>query len=323
MKKLSIVAIVLSLIAIGGQVFIFATQKEDPDEVYRQAMQADYRVYAPVLPDTLFFCGEPIPLDTYYVREALDRELLVNLYWQSNALLWMKRAGRYFPEIEPILRRNNIPSDMKYLCVIESGLTNATSPAKAQGYWQFMKTTGQRFGLEITEEVDMRNDIEQSTEAACKYLKALHDRFGSWVSAAAAYNCGEGGLNSRLTRQGVNNYFDVRLPNETMRYVYRILAAKLLMTHPQDYGFYIRESDLYPVLPFVTDTLRGQNVDLNAYAKLHGTNYKMLREFNPWLQTEKLTNKNNRTYVVKLPTRDGLSVRKMRRKQSNDLVKSL
>ena len=302
MKKLSIIAIILSLIAIGGQVFVFATQKDSDDVTYKKALQTDYRVYAPVLPDTLRFAGEKVPLETYYVREALDRELMVNMYWQSNMLLWMKRANRYFPVIEPILKENGVPEDFKYLCVIESGLTNATSPAKAQGYWQFIKATGQRYGLEITDEIDMRNDLEASTRAACAYLKSMYSRFGSWTAAAAGYNCGEAGLSSRMSKQSVDSYYDVRLNAETSRYVFRILAVKLIMQHPQDYGFYIRKRDLYPQVPFKTVQLSGQNVDLYDFALKNGTTYKMLRELNPWLQTDKLINKGNKTYTVKIPS---------------------
>ena len=301
MKKLSIAAIVLASIAVVGQIFVFATHKEDSNDTYRKALQSDYRVYAPVLPDSIDFCGESVPTDVFYVREALERELMVNMYWQSNMLQCMKRAGRYFPIIEPILKRNGVPADFRFLCVIESGLTNATSPAKAQGFWQFIKATGQRYGLEITDEVDMRNDITASTEAACRYLKSLHARFGSWTAAAAAYNCGEAGLSSRMTRQDATSYYHTYLNRETTRYVYRILAVKLIMEHPKDYGFYLRQRDLYSPVPTTEVELTGQNVDLYSFARTRGTSYKMLRELNPWLQTDKLVNKQNRTYKVALP----------------------
>lgn len=323
MKKLSIVAIVLSVIAIAGQVFIFATQKETDDATYTKARQADYRVYAPVLPDTLTFAGERVPMDVYYVREALDRELMVNMYWQSNMLLWIKRAGRCFPVIEPILKKNGVPSDFKYLCVIESGLTNATSPAKAQGYWQFLKGTGQTYGLEVNDDVDMRNSLERSTEAACRYLKAAYRRFGSWSAAAAAYNCGEGGLSSRMDKQGVKSYYDTRLNAETSRYVYRILAVKLIMQHPQDYGFYVRKCDLYPPIPFTEAELKGQNVDLYDYARQHGTTYKMLRELNPWLNNDKIANKQGKTYTVKLPVADGTKQKTVQKQRSAEMVTRL
>ncbi len=309
MKKLSIIAIILSCIAIGGQVFVFATQKENNDAVYTKALQSSYRIFAPVLPDTLDFAGEMVPMQAYYVRECLDRELMVNMYWQSNMLLIMKRAGRYFPTIEKILKEEGVPEDFKYLCVIESGLTNVTSPAKASGYWQFLKATGQSYGLEISDEIDMRWDIEASTHAACRYLKSARARFGNWTSAAASYNCGESGLQKRLQKQDVTSYYDVRLNNETTRYVYRILAMKLIMQHPQSYGFYVRQCDLYQPIKTTTVSLSGQNVDLYQWCKSQGISYKVLRELNPWLQTETLTNKTNKTYQVKVPVKGALTAR--------------
>lgn len=309
MKKLSIIAIILSTIAICGQIFVFASQKETSDEVYSKAFQSSYKIYSPVLPDTLDFAGEKVPMQTSYVRECLDRELLVNMYWQSNLLLYMKRAGRFFPVIEPILKEEGVPDDFKYLCVIESGLTNVTSSAGASGYWQFLKSTGQKYGLQIDDEIDMRWNIEESTHAACRYLKSAYRRFGSWTSAAASYNCGEAGLQKRLEKQSVDSYYEVRLPNETTRYVYRILAVKLLLQHPQQYGFYLRQCDLYHPIKCATVTLSGQNVDLYQWCADHHTTYKVLREFNPWIQTETLKNKAGKTYSVKIPSRQALSSR--------------
>ena len=306
MKKLSIVAIILASLAIVGEIFIYASPKEDSDEVQTRAIMHDYRVYAPVIPDTMTFCGERVPLETYYVRESLDNELIVNMYRQSSTVLYFKRATRYFPTIESILKKNNIPEDMKYLCVIESGLTNATSPANAQGFWQFISSSGKTYGLAINDDVDMRNDLEASTEAACKYLRSLYNRFHSWTAAAAAYNCGENGLARRMASQNTNNYYDLRLNTETGRYVYRILAMKQIMQHPQQYGYFIRHCDTYPIIPPRTVTLSGQNVDLYQFAQKNNTSYKMLRTLNPWLQTDKLKNKANKSYQVKLPTDKGL-----------------
>ncbi|MCQ2278903.1 MAG: lytic transglycosylase domain-containing protein [Bacteroidales bacterium] len=301
MKRLSIIAICLSAVAIVGQIFVFATDKSNDDEIYRKALQANYRVYSPVIPDTVDFCGEKVPLNTFYVKESLDREILSNTYFQSNMMLCLKRANRYFPIIEPILKKNGVPDDFKYLAVIESNLTNATSPAKAQGIWQFMKATATSYGMEVNDDIDMRNNIEVATEAACKYLKSAYNRFGSWTSAAASYNCGEGGLNSRLTSQGVRSYYDVRINAETSRYVYRIIAVKLIMSHPQQFGYYVRKCDLYPQIPTRTVELSGQNVNLVSFAKQNGTTYKMLRELNPWLVNDKVTNKMGKTYQVKIP----------------------
>lgn len=305
MKKLSIVAIILASLAIAGEAFIFAAPKEDSDDLQRKAIMHDYRVYAPVVPDSMTFAGERVPLETYYVREALDNELIINMYRQSATLQYFKRANRYFPVIEPILKKNGIPEDLKYLCVIESGLTNATSPAKAQGFWQFIQSTGTRYGLMVNDEIDMRNDLTASTEAACKYLKSLYNRFHSWSAAAAAYNCGENGLARRMESQDIQSYYDIRLNSETGRYVYRILAMKLIMQHPQQYGYFVRHCDLYPPIPTRVASLSGQNVDLYQFAKNNNTTYKMLRELNPWLQTDNLKNKAGKTYAVRLPVENG------------------
>lgn len=307
MKKLSIIAIILASVAIAGEAFIFATRKDKNEEeaLHTRAIRADYRVYAPSIPDTLYFCGERVPLNLWYVREGLDRELVSNMYYQSSTLFNIKRATRVFPTIERILREEGVPQDMKYLCVIESSLQNVTSPAGAGGYWQFMKATGQKYGLEISDEIDMRNDLEASTHAACRYLKSLKARFGGWTEAAAAYNCGENGLEKRLANQQQQSYYELHLNKETQRYVYRILALKLIMQHPQDYGYTVRRCDTYPELPYEEVTLSGQNVDLVQFAIDNGTTYKMLRTMNPWITTDNLKNKTGKSYKVRIPTKKG------------------
>lgn len=309
MKRLNIAAIVLSCIAIGSSIFIYATQKEQPEEVHQKAIMAGYHVYAPPLPDSYTLFGEKVPLDTYYVRESLDRELISNMYLQSKMVLWLKRANRYFPEIERILKEEGVPEDFKYLCVAESGLENVTSPAKASGFWQFMEATGKSYGLEINGEIDMRWNLEQSTHAACKYLKNAYRRFGNWTAAAASYNCGEGGLESRMKKQDADSYYHTRLNTETTRYVYRIMAIKMIMQQPQKFGYQLRQRDLYPAIDCTTVELKGMNVDLYQWAKANGISYKMLRELNPWLQTDKLVNKSNKTYEVKIPTKEGRGAR--------------
>ena len=305
MKKLSIIAIILASVAIAGEAFIFATHKEQAEEVHARAIRADYRIYAPSIPDTLTFAGEKVPLNIYYVREGLDRELVSNMYYQSNTLFNIKRATRYFPTIERILKEEGVPQDFKYLCVIESGLQCVTSPAGAQGWWQFMKATGQKYGLEINDDVDMRNHLERSTRAACRYLKDLRARFGNWTAAAAAYNCGENGLERRFANQHQSSYYDLYLNRETSRYVYRILTLKLIMQHPQDYGYYVRRCDTYPQIPTTEVELSGQNLDIVQFAIDNGTSYKMLRTLNPWIATDTFKNKAGKTYKVLIPTKKG------------------
>ncbi len=307
MKKLAITAIILASMAIAGEVFIFATRKEkdEQEKIHTRAIRAGYHIYAPTLPDTLTLAGERVPMNLYFVRESLDRELVSNMYYQSSTLFIIKRATRVFPTIERILKEEGVPQDMKYLCVIESGLQNATSPAGAQGYWQFMKSTGQKYGLEINDEVDQRNDLEASTRAACRFLKELRRRLGGWAEAAAAYNCGEAGLNKRRDKQQQRSYYELYLNSETQRYVYRLLAMKLILQHPQDYGFHVRRCDTYPELPYTEVKLTGRNVDLCQFAIDNGTTYKLLRTMNPWLTTDTLKNKEGKTYTVRIPTQKG------------------
>lgn len=308
-RTLCIAAIVLSVAAIGGEIFIYASQRENPEVLHQKAIRAGYHIYSPTIPERVDFCGERVPIETFYVRESLDRELTANMYMQSSMLNYIKRAARCFPTIERILKEEGVPEDFKYLCVAESGLANVTSPAKASGYWQFMKATGVSYGLEINDEVDMRWDLEASTAAACKYLKAAYRRFGSWTAAAASYNCGEGGLESRMKKQEAASYYDTRLNTETTRYVYRIVAIKTIMQNPQAYGFHVRKCEQFPEIPCTTVELKGQNVDIYQFCKDHGVTYKMLRELNPWLQTDRLTNKGNKTYKVKIPTAEGRTMR--------------
>jgi hypothetical protein len=319
-NRFLVLGMILAAGLLAGGILICSSQKEDSDEMWRKAISRDYRVYASVIPDTLSFAGERVPLNTYYVREALDNELIVNMYRQSSTVMYFKRANRYFPIIEPILKRNGIPDDFKYLCVIESGLTNATSPAKAQGFWQFIPSTGSRYGLEINDEVDMRDDLVSATEAACRYIRSLYNRFHSWTAAAAAYNCGENGLARRIEKQQTSVYYDLWLNSETSRYVYRILAMKAIMENPRQYGYFLRKCDLYPPVPTRTVTLEGQNVDLYDFARDNKTSYKVLRMLNPWIKTDMLKNKSKRTYKVLLPSEGTQYSTMMKGKRNTEMI---
>jgi len=248
------------------------------------------------------YCNELLPND-FDVRERLDRELLVNSYWQSNTVLSIKRANRYFPIIERIFNEQGIPADMKYLAVAESNLTNAVSPAKAKGVWQFMKPTAKEYGLEVNDEVDERYHLERSTLAAAKYLKYLRNRFGTWIDAAAAYNVGPTRYARTIKNQG-GTYFDLNLNSETSRYVFRLVAIKEILSNPQDFGFYIEPNELYPPLDnnVITIDISESVTDWSAFARQHGVSYRTLKIYNPWLVDRKLTVKNNR-YQVKIPRR--------------------
>lgn len=279
----------------------YSTSSTGSDLDHRQRFNDGYKVFSLTLPNQLTFCGEPVPMDRIDVRERLDRELLVNTYWQSNTLLAHKRANRWFPLIESILQREGVPDDMKYLALVESNFTNVVSPAGAAGYWQFMKETGQNHGLEVNGEVDERYNVEKSTVAACKYLKTAYKKYGSWALASASYNLGLGGVDKQLGRQKKEDYFDLLLPEETSRYVFRILAMKEIIREPERYGFHLRSRDLYP--PYKTRSLevKGPIEDIAAFAMRHNTDYKTVKLLNPWLRDTKLTNKEGRTYAILLP----------------------
>ncbi len=249
------------------------------------------------------FAGEPLPMDNFDVRERLDRELTVNSYWHSSTVLQIKRAARYFPVIEPILADQGVPDDLKFLAVAESGLEHAVSPAGARGIWQFMERTGKSYDLEINDEVDERYHIEKSTLAFCIHIKKLKERFGSWTLAAAAYNMGEAGLAKEMERQSMTSYYDLNLSDETMRYVFRVVAAKEIVTEPRKFGFYLEPEEGYN--PLHRDYMEIE-VDtpihrLGEFALAQGTTYRMLKIYNPWLRTSSLSNPNGKTYTIKLP----------------------
>lgn len=260
-----------------------------------------YNVYAVDLPTEVDFAGEKAPLHIPDVRERLDRELLVNTYWQSNGLLFIKRANRYFPVIERILKENGVPDDFKYLALIESGLQDVVSPAGASGFWQFMKAAAKENGLEITDQVDERYHLEKATKAACDYLKKSKKSMGSWTLAAAAYNAGNTGVYNQLTAQKVTDYYDLWLNSETSRYVFRILAIKEIMKNPTQYGFNFESKDLYVEIPTYQVEVKESIDDLALFAQKYGVNFKELKLHNSWLRSNKLTVTAGKSYVIKIP----------------------
>ncbi|MFK7750334.1 MAG: lytic transglycosylase domain-containing protein [Kordia sp.] len=261
----------------------------------------DYNVYALDLPETLNFAGEQVPLHLPDIKERMDRELLVNTYWQSNGLLLFKRANKYFPVIEPILKEYGIPDDFKYLAVIESGLQNVTSPAGARGFWQIMKATGRENGMEINSNVDERFHLEKATRVACKYLLASKKKFGNWTSAAAAYNAGNGGIGKRMDDQQVNSYYDLLLGQETGRYIFRVVALKEIFTNAKKYGFNFNEKHLYTHIPTYKVEVDTAVTNFASFAKEFGINYKILKIHNPWLRENKLNNKSRKKYMISIP----------------------
>jgi len=302
MKIIKNILAIVGLICLSG-LFIFAVQKAPSDDNLESKTKLinDYNVYAISIPEHLDFAGEIVPLSDPDVYERMDRELLVNTYWQSNGLLMFKRAEKYFPVIEPILKKYGVPDDFKYLAVIESGLINVVSPAGARGVWQIMPATAKENGLEVNENVDERYNLEKSTEVACKYILKSKESLGSWTLAAAAYNAGNSGISKRLEEQQVSNYYDLLLGEETGRYIFRIIALKEILNHPQKYGFNFTEDDLYKDIPTYTVSVDTAVTDFTAFAKHFGINYKILKIHNPWLREPKLNNKSRKMYTIEIP----------------------
>ncbi len=283
--------------------FTFA-KRLSTDEKFNDDFRNGYKVFALDLPLNLEFAGEKVPMNNFDVRESLDRELMVCTYFQSQTLLIHKRANRWFPVIEPILKRNGVPDDFKYLAVIESNLSNVISPAGATGYWQILEATGKKYNLEINEEVDERYNVEKSTEAACSYLKEAYKTLGSWTVAAAAYNMGIDGVSRQMESQKQSSYYDLLLNQETARYVFRILAAKEILLHPKKYGYNFRKRDVYSYIPTQRINVDSTISNLTDFALSYDVNYKILKIFNPWLRKGYLTNKVKKTYTILLPKKE-------------------
>lgn len=260
-----------------------------------------YSVYGVEIPSWVTFAGEPVPIDLFDVMESLDRELLSNTYFHSQTIRLIKLAHRYFPQIEPVLKKNLVPDDFKYLAVAESGLTQAVSPAQAVGFWQLLKGTAQEYGLEVNAEVDERYHVTRSTEAACQYLIESFKKYGNWTMTAASYNAGRRGMDTQIDRQKKNNYYDLLLNEETARYLYRVVAFKLIFENPEAYGFSLSEKDLYHEIPAYTIKVDSTVADFADFAKEFGTNYKILKFMNPWLRDNKLANPARKSYEITLP----------------------
>lgn len=288
--------IALALLFINSQ-----PEKEISNLDYEKVFQNKYSIFSISLPDEMTFAGEKVPFEYFDVKEAFDRELLVNTYWQSQTLLFIKRANKHFPIIEEILAKNGIPDDFKYIVLVESELLNAVSPSGAVGVWQLLKGTAKDYGLEVNDEVDERYHLEKSTEAACQFIKDAHELFGSWTMAAAAYNVGRRGLMQQVNRQKQDDYYNLLLNEETGRYVYRILAIKLILEHPDKYGFHVRKQDMYFPIPTYEVEVDTTVSDFADFSNKFDINYKILKYFNPWLRDSFLTNKSGKKYYIRIP----------------------
>lgn len=289
-------------IGLIGIILVFTFSTFEKPAAKEVAKSSTILVSGVTLPEKVDFAGEQVPLEYFDVKEGLEREMLINSYWHSQTLMLLKRSTRYFGQIEPILKKNNIPDDFKYLALAESGFTNITSPAGAVGFWQFVPATAKEYGLEVNSEVDERYHVEKSTQAACKFLQQSFNAYKTWTMAAASYNMGRKALNKSVQRQYTKNYYDLLLNDETARYLYRIIALKLIISDPQKYGFTIAKEDFYQPIP-CTDVIINQPIkDLALFAFQKGTNYKILKLLNPWLRDNLLTNKEAKTYTIKIPS---------------------
>jgi len=253
------------------------------------------------LPDTIDFAGERLPMENFDTRESLDREVIMTAYRHGSTIMIIKRANRYFPVIEKILKENNIPDDFKYAAVAESELSNMVSPAGAVGFWQIMPATGREYGLEINNEVDERYNLEKSTEFACNYFRKSFEKYGSWTHAAASYNGGRNAIDQQIAIQKQNNYYNLLLSEETARYIFRVVAYKLILSNPEAYGFSIGADDLYAPLRYHDVKVDTAVTDFAAFAASFGTNYKMLKFYNPWLRKPFLSRRSNKTYIIHIP----------------------
>jgi membrane-bound lytic murein transglycosylase D len=300
-RKIKYITGGIILVVICGTFICGISEIKNLDRDYRELFHKHYRIFTPEVPAQASFSGERAPLELVYVRESLEREIFATTYMHSSTILMFKRANRWFPIIEPILKKNNIPDDFKFLAIAESNFANVVSPSGAEGFWQFIKPTGQKYDLEITEEVDERYNVEKATEAACKYFQEAYSRFNSWTLVAASYNRGLDGLSRALENQKVNSYYDLSLVDETARYVYRIMAIKEVYNYPTRFGYYLRSTDFYPPVPTFTVNVDTSISDLADFAFKQKINYRILREFNPWIRRYNLPNKSRKAYTFILP----------------------
>lgn len=273
----------------------------------------------PVIPESVTFAGKKIDLDRVDMYERLDRELTSMAYTHGNTLLVIKRANKYFPQLIHLLKKNGVPEDMVYLACIESYLNpRAYSGAKAAGLWQFIPSTAKQYGLEVNEYVDERYNTEKATEAACRYLKTAYNKYGNWESVAASYNGGMGRISNEIAAQGEESAYDLYLVDETARYIYRLLAMKLIMEHPARYGYHLKADQLYQPVRTREVTVTGPVDDWAEWAKQQGVSYMQLRDYNPWIRAKSLPNKTGKTYTVLLPEKNDLNRSTQHRKTYRD-----
>ncbi|MDR2916209.1 MAG: transglycosylase SLT domain-containing protein [Tannerella sp.] len=305
MKILQSIIYFMTACVLCFTVYLFVGYR-DSVSVKKEAPVVASFTTSPEVPATIRFCGKDVDISRYNVKEGLDRELNSFTYFHSSTMLLIKRANRYFPIIEPILKANGIPDDFKYLAVIESNLDpRATSPAHAVGVWQFLESTGKSYGLKVTATVDERRHVAKSTEAACKYLKEAYGRYGDWIAVAASYNAGMGRISGQMEKQGESSVLNLYLVEETTRYPYRIFAAKQIFENPYKYGFVLHAENLYSPIDCSEVVADVDIPDLAVFAREKGITYNDLKFFNPWLKDTKLLTGGAR-YKILIPNKNKL-----------------
>ena len=302
-KDISTIIIAISLTGGIGLTACLSVGSQDSEQVMQERPAVSSVTMTPAVPTNVTCCGEKIDLTRYNMYESMDRELSSFTYFHSTTMLMIKRANRYFPVIEPILRANDIPDDFKYLAVIESHLDpRIVSPARAAGIWQFMEATAKQYQLIVTPTVDERYHVERATEAACRYLREAYVKYGDWVSVAASYNAGMGRISTEYARQNEASALNLWLVEETSRYVYRIFAIKQIFENPYKYGFVLHTKDLYRPISCEKVIVSNDIPDLVAFAKSHNITYADLKRFNSWLRDTKLV-VNGKSFAILIPNK--------------------
>ncbi|MDR0969370.1 MAG: lytic transglycosylase domain-containing protein [Lentimicrobiaceae bacterium] len=303
MTKKILLAIGFVLLAgTSGYLFLYLATPDVP-VVHHEELKSKqhYFICDFDIPNELVFAGEKVPVEMFYTRESIERELIVNTYLHSSTLLLLKRSHRWFPVIEPILKKYGIPEDFKFLAMIESNLTNAVSPSGAVGFWQFLSETAKEYDLEVNKNVDMRYNVELETEAACKYFLKAYERFQNWALVAASYNAGQRRISDLLKDQKAISYFDLLMSQETERYLFRMIALKMIYENPMHYGFFISDESKYAVLDYHVVVVDKDIANLTDFAKEHGISYKLLKYYNPWLRSQKLNVPKKHSFEIKIP----------------------
>jgi membrane-bound lytic murein transglycosylase D len=299
--KNNTIKIVLFLTVFLAFYFLEITFLKSPHRSDVAYENNNFKVFGLNIPSNLRFCDEPVPVDNFEIRTNLEGEFFTNKYWKNNSAILFNKVAKWFPYIEPILKQEGVPDDVKYIAVIESHLSNQVSPAGAVGFWQLMPSAARNYGLIVNDEVDERLDVEKATHAACKFFKEAHKRFNNWTLSAAAYNLGMGGVERAIKRQKVNNYYDLLLNQETGEFVYRLMAYKTLLSNPIHYGIKRKKISYYSKIPVTTIKIDSSITDLTFLAKYLKCNKTQIKLLNPWLVKGTLTNPERQVYTLKIP----------------------